>query len=164
MEPSTSPTVEARPPSPVSWRSTDLPTLRIPVLVDAEKRLAKGEYARAVSDSYHRVVLDLQKAYGLSLPPQWTHREFLSDFLRDDMGVLTSRVARLYRLYEPVRYGSGSGVEQGELLELLRQIYEEPPLRDLYTRGSNSAAPKGGPTNGSRSAPPGVEGSPSHRS
>jgi hypothetical protein len=120
--------------------------MAIPVVVEAEKRLAQAQYARAVGDAYHRVVLDLQRAYGLSLPAQWTHREFLSDFLRDDMGVLTSRVNRLYELYEPVRYGTESDWAKGDLIELLRQIYEEPSMRNLYLRPANPLASDGAPS------------------
>src|SRR5271156_4403269 len=83
-----------------AWSAADTSSGRIAPVVNAERDLAAGQNDRAVRESYHRVVLDLQKAFGLSLPAQWTHREFLSDFMRDDMGILTTLVARLYRLYE----------------------------------------------------------------
>jgi hypothetical protein len=133
------------PPTPASpsWRAADPPPMQVPVITEAERRLAQGDYPRAVSDAYHRVVLDLQKAYGLTLPAQWTHREFLSDFLRDDMGILTSRVARLYRMYEPIRYGGTADSTAGDLVDLLRQIYAEPPMRDLYVPSNGSSGRRG---------------------
>ncbi len=143
-----------------SWRASDPVPLTIPVVAQTEKRLAQQEYARAVSEAYHRVVLDLQKAYGLSLPAQWTHREFLSDFLREDMGVLTSRVARLYEMYEPVRYGTESDWTKGDLMELLHQIYDEPPMRNLYLRSPTRGAGNGDPPKAVGTSPAGVEGSP----
>jgi hypothetical protein len=127
------------------------------VIVEAEMRLSVGNYARAVSDAYHRVVLDLQKAYGLSLPAQWTHREFLSEFLREDMGILTTRVARLYQLYEPVRYGTATDRPSGDLLDLLHQIYDEPPMRDLYLRSPAAPPRNGGKVGGAPSNAPNVE-------
>jgi hypothetical protein len=112
----------------------------IPLLVDTERKLGQGQYGPAVLAAYHRVVLDLQKAYGLRLPAQWTHREFLSTYLRPDMGILTDRVARLYRIYEPIRYGREADWVRGDLLELLRQIYSEPPLKDLYSKAPAAPA------------------------
>jgi hypothetical protein len=142
-----------RNPGVASWRATDPQPLKVPVITEAEKRLSQGQYARAVADAYHRVVLDVQKAYGLTLPAQWTHREFLSDFLREDMGVLTTRVERLYRMYEPVRYGTEGDWTKGDLIDLLLQIYDEPPMRDLYR-------PPPRPPNG-RPLLPGTPASPS---
>jgi hypothetical protein len=127
---------------------------------ESEQRLARGEYGLAVSEAYHRVVLDLQKAYGLSLPAQWTHREFLAQYLRDDMGILNSEVARLYRLYEPVRYGSESDWTRGDLLDVLRKIYSEPPMRDLYPSARPTPSVVWNPADRSRAVRPDVEGLP----
>lgn len=125
------------------------PPVTIPILAATQEKLAQGQYAAAVAAAYHRVVLDLQKAYGLSLPAQWTHREFLSEYLRDDMGEVTVLVERLYRLYEPVRYGSSADWSTGDVLGLLRAIYAEPAMRDLYRR----LAPTPSEANGFRPQP-----------
>src|SRR5271155_2628301 len=128
-----------------AWSGTDPSSGWIVPVATAERDLAGGQYDRAVREAYHRVVLDLQKVLGLSLPAQWTHRQFLSDFLRNDMGILTTLVARLYRLYGPVRYGVGSDWLNKAPLPILRLIYNEPPMRDLYRAAppSPSAPPKG---------------------
>jgi len=160
MEPSTTSTTESRGTGKPSWRATDPALPSIPVLDNAQALLLKGEYGRAVSDSYHRVVLDLQKAYGLTLPAQWTHREFLSDFLREDMGVVTTRVAGLYRLYEPVRYGRESDWARGDLMDLLRQIYEESSMRNLYLGRPGPPTRTKPPGDDPPPAAPGGEGSP----
>jgi hypothetical protein len=131
------------------WSATDASSVQILPVTNAERELAAGHYHRAVGDGYHRVVLDLQKAYGLALPPQWTHRQFLSEFLRDDMGILTTLVARLYRLYEPVRYGTAADWTSEDPVPILRLIYTEPPMRELYrgnSRPSTSGRAAGGPT------------------
>ncbi|MCI4364532.1 MAG: hypothetical protein L3K10_00485 [Thermoplasmata archaeon] len=107
--------------------------VEIPVLAEVATTLSKGDFAGAVSHAYHRVILDLQRAYGLSLPAQWTHREFLRKYLRRDMGPLPALVGRFYGLYEPVRYGTEADWVRSDLQELLAQIYTEPPLRGLYT-------------------------------
>ncbi|MCI4343360.1 MAG: hypothetical protein L3J92_04500 [Thermoplasmata archaeon] len=128
-----------------AWSGSSATSGRIAPVATAERDLADGQYDRAVREAYHRVVLDLQKAYGLSLPAQWTHREFLSDFLRNDMGILTTLVAQLYRLYEPVRYGVRSDWLTEDPLPILHLIYNEPAMRDLYRVASPgpAAAPKG---------------------
>ena len=160
MDASRSTPTRTRAGGSTDWQASDPARVPITVISNAEKRLAAGEYARAVSDAYHRVVLDLQKAYGLSLPAQWTHREFLSDFLREDMGILTTLVARLYRMYEPVRYGSESDWVKGDLVELLSEIYAEPPMKNLY-RTTPLSAPRGAdPSSAPPRSPAGVEGLP----
>jgi hypothetical protein len=110
-------------------------------VTNAERAIAAGEYARAVKESYHRVVLDVQKAFSLALPAQWTHRQFLSEFLRDDMGILTTHVARLYALYEPVRYGRPTEWSLEDPMPVVRRIYAEPPMRDLYRAVPLAASP-----------------------
>ncbi len=114
------------------------PTVTVPVISASEEKVARGQYPAAVADAYHRVVLDLQRAYGLTLPAQWTHRQFLTEYLREDMGQVTVLVERLYRLYEPVRYGTSSDWTPGDLVGLLRAIYAEPAMRDLYRPGVRS--------------------------
>jgi hypothetical protein len=121
------------------WRAGVPSPTEIPPIALAERRLADGEYSRAVADGFHRVVLDVQKAYGLSLPAQWTHRQFLAEFLRPDMGILTEKVVRLYRVYEPVRYGTESDWVRADLIALLQDVYAEPPMRDLYRKAKPPA-------------------------
>jgi hypothetical protein len=148
MDSSRLPTDAAPSPRPAPWSVSDPARVTIPIIEQVEKRLADRQYARAVLDAYHRVVLDLQKAYGLTLPAQWTHREFLSEFLRDDMGVLTRKVEALYRLYEPVRYGTEADWTIGDPIDLLKQIYLEPPMRDLYLRSANASGRDSNRTSG----------------
>jgi hypothetical protein len=150
----TRPAPSAPPASPVGPAST-LP----PPVTNAEAAVASGEYARAVKEAYHRVVLDIQKAFSLALPAQWTHRQFLSDFMREDMGILTPYVARLYAVYEPVRYGAPGDWSPDDPLPLVRRIYAEPPMRDLY----RAAEPGGSPSKGSRSPAPGSDGESTYR-
>jgi hypothetical protein len=119
--------------------------VRIPILDSVEQTLARGDFRTAVATAYLRVVLDIQAAYGLSLPRQWTHREFLTRFLRGDMGPLPTLVAQLYALYEPARYGTRMQWVQGDLRGLLGRIYSEPSLRGLYEPPSSGLRTSTGP-------------------
>jgi hypothetical protein len=122
-----------RPPPP--WVEPPKPLL--PVLVgEVERLLQAGRYAEAVLLAYPRAEDDIRRAYSLSLPKQWTHREFLAWFLRPDMGYITTLLPRLYALYEPVRYGPTNAAPPGDLLPLVRAIYQEAPLRGLRDPGA----------------------------
>jgi hypothetical protein len=59
------------------------------------------------------------------------------------MGILTTLVARLYRLYEPVRYGTKDDWSAEDPVPLLIQIYSEPPMRDLYRAEPDAPPPTG---------------------
>jgi hypothetical protein len=150
-------TPEGRAPA---WSATESPPSRLVPVANAERDLAEGNYDHAVREAYHRVVLDLQKAYGLSLPAQWTHRQFLTEFLRDDMGILTTLVDRLYRLYEPVRYGTRPDWLSEDPVQILTLIYTEPSMRDLYRPGSSAPPTPIGPRRSGASLPTSTDAPP----
>ncbi|MGA8543323.1 MAG: DUF4129 domain-containing protein [Thermoplasmata archaeon] len=102
-----------------------------PILADVETLLNNGKNAEAIRVAYLTAEDDLRRAFGLKLPRQWTHREFLARYLRPDMGYVTVLLPRLYALFEPARYGDGQGVSASTLMPLLRSIYQEPAFRSL---------------------------------
>ncbi len=103
-----------------------------PILAEVDQLVAQGKTAEAVLLAYPTVVEDVRRSFGLRLPRQWTHREFLREQLRADMGYVTQLLPRLYALYEPVRYGPHRDVPAPLLRDLLRAIYAEAPMYNLY--------------------------------
>ena len=110
-----------------------------PVLAKIDALLRDGKAADAVRLAFQTVEDDVRRAFGLKLPKQWTHRELLQKYLRPDMGLITALLPQLYARYEPVRYGAPGSVSGDGLLDLVRQIYQEPSLRRLsWTIGADS--------------------------
>ncbi|MGI0129678.1 MAG: hypothetical protein ACREDE_08500 [Thermoplasmata archaeon] len=96
-----------------------------------ESFLKEGREREAVVAAYLRAEDDVRRAFGMKLPKQWTHREFLSRYLRPDMGYVAVLLPRLYALFEPARYGDGRETSATGLLPILRSLYQEPALRTL---------------------------------
>ncbi len=126
-----------------------------PVLARVEALVRANRTAEAITLAYQSAEADVRRAFGLKLPRQWTHRELIERYLRRDMGYLVTLLPRLYALYEPVRYGRPGGeVSGGEVLKILRAIYEEPSLRRLsWTIGADSTLTSR-PATGATAPPP----------
>ncbi len=109
-----------------------------PILGEVDQLIAQGKTVEAVLRAYPTAEEDVRRAFGLRLPEQWTHREFLREQLRADMGYVTQLLPRLYALYEPARYGSHPEVPVALLRDLLRAIYAEAPMYNLYRYSSGA--------------------------
>ena len=110
-----------------------------PILGRVDALFRAGRDTEAIRLAYQSAEDDVRRAFGLKLPKQWTHREFLERYLRPDMGGLVRLLPRLYAYFEPVRYGQAGTVPGPQVMELLRAIYEEPSLRRLsWTIGADS--------------------------
>jgi hypothetical protein len=116
-----------------------------PILADIERLLSQGQVAEAFRVAYLTAEDDIRRAFGLKLPRQWTHREFLSRYLRPDMGYVTVLLPQLHALFEPARYGNTKDLPAAQLMPLMRALYQEPPLRSL------GLLPTAGPSQTSRS-------------
>lgn len=108
---------------------TDKPPDEPAVITRVRHLLAAAEPARAVLIGFETVMRDFETAFGFESPPEWTYADVFRLGVRPDMGYVPVLLARLYRIYEPVRYGVTDGVGASDLLETLRQIYNQPPLR-----------------------------------
>ena len=106
-----------------------------PPLQKVDRLLAAGEVGPAVLYAYLTAEEDLRRAFGLTLPPEWTHREFVARYLRPDMGRPALLLPRLHVLFEPVRYGRAAPVAPDGLRELVAQLYEDPALRRAHQAG-----------------------------
>lgn len=110
-------------------------TIELPIETEVKRRVLRGDVAGALRYAYPLVLEDLQKAYDVSFPPEWTHEEILRRGLPPGAGPVDELLPRLYRLYAEARYGDGAALtaEDGrEALELLRSLYAVAPMWRLY--------------------------------
>ena len=127
-------------PTPGEAPSNETAAVReVPVVAEVQRLLAAGAREHAVLVGFETVMRDVQLAFALEIPPYWTYRAVLGQGVRSDMGYLPALLARLYAVYEPVRYGPVGDQLEGELVSLLRLIYREPALQ--RASATLSAAP-----------------------
>jgi len=102
-----------------------------PTVQKVRALLAQHDFAGAVRFTYRAAFDGTVRAYGLSVPPACTDRQFLAGFLRPDMGKLSELLPQLFLLYEPVRFGHPPeptvGDRKGFEL-LLTRLFSETPL------------------------------------
>ncbi len=109
--------------------------VELPLLAETKRRIFGGDVAGALRYAYPLVLDDLQRAYGVQFPPDWTHEEILRGGLPPGAGPIGEFLPRLYRLYGQARYGSGAELTEADGLaavELLRSIYAYAPMWRLY--------------------------------
>jgi hypothetical protein len=105
----------------------------LPILTEVRRRLDSGDSAGAILIGFETAMRDFQLAFGFEPPPFWTYSDIFRLGVRTDMGYAPILLARLYRIYEPVRYGGARSVPSGGILETLRQFYAQPALRRAPT-------------------------------
>ena len=105
------------------------PPPEAPVISEVRRRLDEGDEAGAALVGFETAFRDFLTAFGFVPPPFWTYSDIFRLGVRTDMGYAPVLLARLYRLYEPVRYGRVRNVAAAELLDTLRQFYDQPALR-----------------------------------
>lgn len=105
-----------------------------------EALIRGGRADEAVRAAYLTAEDDVRRAFGMKLPDQWTHREFLARYLRPDMGYITVLLARLHARFEPVRYGRPGPVSADGISDLLRELYREPGLHGATTVSTYSTS------------------------
>jgi hypothetical protein len=103
-----------------------------PLVMEVDRLLASGQNREAVLVAYLTAEEHLRQVFRINLPHQWTHREFLRRYLRADMGPAGVLLTRLYRLFEPVRFGPAAPVTVDGLSDLVRALYREPALRNTH--------------------------------
>jgi len=113
-----------------------------PAFRELRELLDRGDYAGAVKRAYRNAFEGTVRAYGLTVPPSCTDRQFLSGFLRPDMGPLTTLLPQLYRLYEPVRFGTSEDGDRAAFRALLEKLYSETVLARLQDPGYQPSGPR----------------------
>jgi hypothetical protein len=126
----------------------------IPVISQVRNLLATDRYNEAVTLAFQTAVLDLQRAYQQSFPPHWTHLDVLQWARRNGLGPAAEFLARLYELYEPLRYGRKSEVVRGEVLGPLQALYAQSLMWRLYSVATRYALPGYDAYGGMRALPP----------
>ena len=108
--------------------------VEVPVLTETKRLWASGKRTESVRFAYLNSLQDLQRAFGVRFPPNWTHEEIQVHGMTPAMGGLPEFFLHLYHLYEPVRYG-GSKTPEGNPADLLQSIYGYPEMWQLYAQG-----------------------------
>jgi len=103
-----------------------------PYFRELRDRLDRGEYAEADRRAFSVAFEGTVRAYGLTVPRSCSDRRFLTEYLRPDMGPLVELVRELYRLYEPVRFGTVKSGDRDAFLQLLRRLYSETVLGRIH--------------------------------
>jgi hypothetical protein len=109
--------------------------LEPPILTETKIRIYRGDVAGALRYAYPLVLEDVEKAYAVKFPPEWTHEEILRTGIPPGAGPVVELLPRLYRLYAPARYSDGAPLppEAGtEAIEILRSLYSVAPMWRLY--------------------------------
>jgi hypothetical protein len=118
------------------------PAREVPILAEVRRRLEIGDSAGAILLAFETAMRDFLAAFGYEPPAFWTYADIFRLGVRTDMGYAPVLLARLYRIYEPVRYGEVRTVPPGDIVETLRQFYDQPALKRAPTlaRGATYGA------------------------
>lgn len=109
------------------------PPPEVPILAEVRRKLESGESAGAILIGFETAFRDFLLAFGLEPPAFWTYSDLFRLGVRTDMGYAPILLARLYRVYEPVRYGKVRSISAGGFLDTLRLFYDQPALRRAPT-------------------------------
>jgi hypothetical protein len=110
-------------------------TLEPPVLTETKRRIYRGDVPGALRYAYPLVLEDVQKAYGVTFPPEWTHEEILRMGVPTTAGPVAEFLPKLYELYAPARYSDGGTLPPDagpRTIEILRSLYSVAPMWRLY--------------------------------
>jgi len=99
-------------------------------LTETRRLLQQGENSEAVCWAFESVLAELSAKSPTPIPSSTTYRDFVVAGFGGELGQLPDLLDRLYRMYEPVRYGMEPPPDSHDLLQLLVQIIERPPFRD----------------------------------
>lgn len=117
---------------PAAGPSPGAPPRPNPVVEETRELLDRGEYRSAVIAAFRAAFRDTVRAYALQVPAGCTDRQFLRQFLREDMGKLATLLPELYRTYEPVRFGTTDHGDGPSFLTLVERLYSETVLGTIY--------------------------------
>jgi hypothetical protein len=128
------------PAGAVGSAASDAAARTPPLVAEVERLVSAGRDREAVLVAYITAEEHLRQVFRIRLPRQWTHREFLRRYLRADMGPSGELLTRLHARFEPVRYGPIGPAATDGLVDLLRALYREPPLRNTSLYASQTIA------------------------
>ncbi|MCI4319379.1 MAG: hypothetical protein L3J87_00550 [Thermoplasmata archaeon] len=109
--------------------------VEVPVLTETKRRWLAGDRNGAILYAYEAVLDDLQRAYGVRYPPDWTHDDILAHGVTPEMEPLVPFLKGLHDLYLPIRYG-GAVPESGPSPDrLVQSVYAQRAMWGLYVEG-----------------------------
>jgi hypothetical protein len=115
------------------------------IVSEVRRRFDAGDSAGAILLAFESAMRDFEAAFGFQPPAFWTYSDIFRLGVRTDMGYAPVLLARLYRAYEPVRYGNVRTIAPGDVVETLRQFYNQPALRRSPTLGTVPPSGVGAP-------------------
>lgn len=106
--------------------------VEVPVITEVKRLWQRGHPDEAIRFGYAAVLRDLQRAFHVSFPADWTHEDILERGVTEAMVPIPEFLHTYLRLYAPVRYGRGvpEGLPSPE--GLLQSIYAHPAMWALY--------------------------------
>ena len=109
--------------------------VEVPVLTETKRRWLAGDRDGAILYAYEAVLADLQRAYGVRYPPDWTHDDILEHGVTPEMEPLLPFLKGLHDLYLPLRYGGivPAGVPSPD--RLVQSVYAQRAMWGLYVEG-----------------------------
>lgn len=118
-------------------RATDPPAevvrpLEVPVVTETKRLMGLGQVEEAVRYAYTHAVEDAHRALAWETPTHATHREVLLSKAATEPANFATHLARLYALYEPIRYGERFAKLREDPVDLLRSLYSYAPMWRLY--------------------------------
>ncbi|MCI4354137.1 MAG: hypothetical protein L3K06_02085 [Thermoplasmata archaeon] len=106
--------------------------VEVPVITETKRRWAKGDRPGAVQYAYESVLGDLERAFGVHFPADWTHEDILERGVTPEMGSIPDFLIELLKVYEPVRYGRVDPGPARSPEPILQSIYGHPQMWGLY--------------------------------
>lgn len=106
--------------------------VEVPVITETKRRWVVGDRTGAICYAYEAALVDVQRAFGIEFPPDWTHEDILERGTSAAMGSVPDFLVQLLRLYEPVRYGHAAAEPSRSPEPLLQSIYAHPRMWGLY--------------------------------
>jgi hypothetical protein len=109
--------------------------VEVPVLTETKRRWIAGDRSGAILYAYEAVLSDLQRAYGVQYPPDWTHDDILEHGVTSEMEPLLPFLKELHDLYLPLRYGGVVPESVPSPDRLVQSVYAQRAMWGLYVEG-----------------------------
>ncbi|HZY71224.1 MAG TPA: hypothetical protein VFF67_09650 [Thermoplasmata archaeon] len=116
--------------------------LEVPVVTETKRLMGLGQVEEAVRYAYTHAVADARRALDWDAPAHATHREVILSKAAAQPPNFATHLARLYALYEPIRYGERVSKLREDPVDLLRSLYSYTPMWRLYALPPDAPGPR----------------------
>lgn len=106
--------------------------IEVPVLTEVKRLWQNGEKAASIRLGYVTVLADVQRAFGVQFPEDWTHEDILERGVTQEMVPIPDFLHKFLSLYAPLRYGSVPPEDLPSPEPILQSIYSHPKMWGLY--------------------------------